>query len=119
MSALNPQQFNLYRAEARPPEDDLSAPESVGVHWTNRPIDYGYNYVPGHQQVVWHATVPSEHVADTTDRFGEGEVVLRNGAQVRLSGRSVTRGKDGIVSVRPEPEIPMDHAVTIKGRQIK
>lgn len=118
--SLSGEQFRLYRAEARPDGEDLSRPESVGVHWTTRPIDYHYDERPGFRnRVVWHADVPAHHVADTSDRFNEGEVVLHPGAQVTLHGRTTRKDKWGHVDVQPEPEHPMNHSVVVKGRQIK
>lgn len=117
---LSADQFRLYRSEARATGEDLSAPESVGVHWTTRPVDFGWGSRPGYQQrVVWHADVPAEHVHNTDDRYGEGEVVLRRNAVVRLTGRSVTQGQEPYVAVKPgEPHVPMDHDVVIRGHRI-
>lgn len=114
------QQFSVYRSEHRPPGADLSQPESIGVHWTRFPRDFGYAHQPGNKRVVWHGTVDAEHVAETNDRYNEGEVVVRSGAQVRVTGRTERTDKRGHVDVVPgAPEHPMDLVVPVRGRQIK
>lgn len=120
--SLNPDQFtSVYRSEHRPPESDLDNPGSVGVHWTTKPLDFGYAHEPGHKRVVWHGKVSAEHVADTSDRFNEGEVVLHSGGQVHLTGRTERLDQFGTVDVDKSgsPETPMNSVVPVKGRQIK
>lgn len=118
----NPQPgMPIYRSEARPDDEDLEQAADTGAHWTTHPTDFGWGSRPGLQnRVVWHGVLDDvSHVARNPKRIdGEGEVVLRPDAQVRVVGRSVTKSRTGHVQVTPgNPEIPMDAHLNIQKKR--
>lgn len=109
----------MYRGEARSAGEDLSKPESVGVHWTTH---RGYVRMPvtddAPTSVVWHADVGPEHISPATeDIYGEAQVVLRPGSHVKLLGRQVSENRRAMDE--DAPVIPMGHTTVAKGKHIK
>lgn len=107
----------LYRTESKDVGFDFDNPPALGVHWTTYPWDFGYNVYDG-DRVMWYGQARPEDVLDVADKFGESEVVLKPGATVRLTGRTVREGRVLIPKGIFEPEVPMNQQVRVEGRPI-
>lgn len=124
--AADPQPgVHIYRSELRPVSDDLHSATDTGRHWTTKPMDYhwggsGYRGELPARHVVWHAVLddPATQVEPQSNyrAFEQDEVRLRPGAQVRITGHSISTDDRGRVRVGQDPEVLQQRQLHIKIR---